>query len=146
MRCSLKKENTDDSCDGNSEHAEAIGVCIDELILYYLRQGLGEFHGSIRCKATLVSGKLLEERGFQEVTQLSKDMATHISDSRLCMEKYAERSVATVARSPGARDRSLQILSFLGRLDEDKCSELSKKDDDTNDEEYDPWASANSIF
>jgi hypothetical protein len=144
MRCSLKKENTDDTCDGNSEHAEAIGVCIDELILHYLRQGLGEFNGSIRCKATLVSGVLLEERGFQEVTILSKDMATHKSNVGLSMEKYAERSVATVARSPGARDRSLQILSFLGRLDED---EVNKNDeDDTDGEEYDPWASANSIF
>ena len=87
---------------------------------------------------------LFEQSFFTKVTILSKDMATHKSNVGLSMEKYAERSVATVARSPGARDRSLQILSFLGRLDED---EVNKNDeDDTDGEEYDPWASANSIF
>ena len=38
MRCVLKKENQDADCDGGSEHAEAIGVCIDELVLSYLQR------------------------------------------------------------------------------------------------------------
>ena len=37
MRCSLRKEVTDPDCDGGREHAEAIGICIDELVLEYLR-------------------------------------------------------------------------------------------------------------
>ena len=40
MRCVLKKENTDDDCDRRSKHTEAIGVCIDELALLYLRRYL----------------------------------------------------------------------------------------------------------
>jgi len=37
MRFSLRKEDTDPDCDGGREHAEAIGICIDELVLEYLR-------------------------------------------------------------------------------------------------------------
>lgn len=37
LRCSLKKEDTSPDCDGGSEHTEALGVCIDELILHRLR-------------------------------------------------------------------------------------------------------------
>lgn len=37
LRCSLKKEDTKPDCDGGSEHTEALGVCIDELILHRLR-------------------------------------------------------------------------------------------------------------
>ena len=37
LRCSLKKEDTNPDCDGGSEHTEALGVCIDELILHRLR-------------------------------------------------------------------------------------------------------------
>ena len=150
MRCSLKKEDTDESCDGQSEHAEAISICIDELILNHLRSG-HKFDKSIRTKATLVSGTLLESRGFKEVDELCKDMATHVSSLDASINKYAERAVETVARSPGARDRALQILAFLGKEDvatedEDSATIIS---DDGNDEDsastYDPWANVGRL-
>jgi hypothetical protein len=37
MRCSIRKEDTNLDCDGGSEHSEALGVCIDEIVLAYLR-------------------------------------------------------------------------------------------------------------
>ena len=91
MRCTLKKEETDFDCDGGSEHAEAIGACIDELVLSYLQRYLEtessnedkrklHFDGGIRFRGTLVSGRLLEARGFREATQLSADMHSHESD------------------------------------------------------------------
>lgn len=139
MRCSLKKEDTDESCDGQSEHAEAISICIDELILNHLRSG-NQFDKSIRTKATLVSGKLLDTRGFQEVTELSRDMATHVSSLEHSLAKYVERAVETVSRSPGARDRALQILSYLGKQEINESAESDNKGDE---EEYDPWANVN---
>lgn len=141
MRCNLKKEDTDDLCDGQSEHAEAISICIDELLLNHLRSG-NTFDGTIRTKATLVSGKLLETRGFQEVTELCRDMATHISSLEESLSQYAIRSVKTVSSSPGARDRALQILSFLGK---EEIVEETKKDDNDNVQEYDPWANIGGL-
>jgi hypothetical protein len=139
MRCNLKKEDTDDVCDGKSEHAEAISVCIDELILNHLRTGK-QFDGVIRTKATLVSGILLDDRGFQEVTQLHRDMATHTSSLENSLKKYAERAVETVSRSPGARDRALQIISYLGR--EEIVDIENENTDIDNNDDYDPWANA----
>ncbi len=140
MRCSLKKEDTDDNCDGNSEHAEAISVCIDELILHHLKQGR-DFDGKIRTKATLVSGILLDERGFKEVDELSRDMATHISDLNSSLMKYSERVVATVSKAPGARDRALQILNYLGKQDVMEEDQKSQETETQNeDDDYDPWA------
>jgi len=139
MRCHLKMEDTDFTCDGQSEHAEAIGVCIDELIIYHLKQGRG-FDGGIRTKATLLSGKLVEERGFREVTELSRDMATHVSSLDDSMEKYAERVVTIQARSPGARDRALQIISSLGQLDREKDKTCVETDETDRDDKIDPWA------
>ena len=108
MRCILKKENIDEDCDGGSEHVEAIGVCIDELVLAYLRRYLeseesgagGEekdrmtFHRGIHFRGTLVSGQLLDSRGFLEVTELSLDMHSHESDFDGALAKYADRSMS----------------------------------------------------
>ena len=108
MRCTLKKENTDDGCDGGSEHAEAIGVCIDELVLAFLERCLaseervaeGEqggrttFHRGLHFRGTLVSGKLLDSRGFREVSELSPDMHSHESDFDGALAKYADRSMS----------------------------------------------------
>jgi hypothetical protein len=133
LRCILKKEDMDESCDGGSEFLEAISVGVDALLLHHLQTSASRantgggggvplllpFEGSIRTKATLFSHKILMERGFEEVQELSKDMATHVSNFEACMEKYAERAVSTVSKNPGARDRALQILSLLGKLDPD---------------------------
>lgn len=152
LRCSLKKENQDESCDGGSEFVEALSVAVDTLLLKHLqrllqhRQGGSDdgkaadvvFEGTVRTKATLFSGKLFEQRGFTEVEILSKDMATHVSNYEACFSKYADRTIeATMAA--GTRDRALQIVALLGRLDAEvqkKVAAASSGDDD----EYDPWA------
>ena len=162
MRCILKKENTDADCDGGSEHAEAIGVCIDELVLSYLQLYLENegdsggknndmtFDGGIHFRGTLVSGTLLDSRGFREVTELSADMHSHESDYDGALAKYAERSTSKeVAKNPGARDRALKIVSCLGRIDRDEDMKRAGRDvkeedgdDDGEDEsDFDPWAS-----
>lgn len=156
MRCSLKKETQDESCEGGSEHKEALSVAIDALLLQYLSSISSSnnnsqqrtFEGAIRSKATLVGASLLEERGFQPVEELSKDMATHISSLDGSMEAFAEKYVQSMTtKNQGARDRAEKILSMLGRLDRDKDLQQAqdkKKDDGDqgNDEDdYDPWAS-----
>jgi len=154
MRCNLKKEDTDPTCDGQSEHAEALSICIDELILHHLSQGSSSssssseqrrrrgFDGAIRTKATLVSGVLLEDRGFEEVTELGSDMATHVSCLDRSMERYAERIVTTSAKTSGSRDRALRILSCLGQLDRVEERERFREDEDGGeDEDSNPWAS-----
>lgn len=144
MRCMLKKENFDASCDGGSEHTEAISAAIDSLLVQYLTKAVQEgrrFDGAIRTKGTLVGGALLEERGFEEVQTLQKDMATHMSSLDSCMEKYAQRSVDLDTKSPGARHRALSIVSYLGRLDRKKDLEASRDaNQDTEEDDYDPWA------
>jgi hypothetical protein len=147
MRCVLKKETQDASCDGGSEHLEAISTAIDALLEYHLSiqsssvDATSSYQFSIRTKATLVSSKVLEDRGFVEVTRLEKDMATHVSDVDACLERYAERSVTTNAKSMGARQRALKIVSLLGRIERS----LGAKDDDNGgddqSDDYDPWAS-----
>ena len=72
-------------------------------------------------------------------------MATHVSSLDGSMEKYADRAVTAAAKSPGARDRALKILSCLGRLDrmEDKRHGVKKGDGNSNGNEnndIDPWA------
>lgn len=155
MRCTLKKEDTDFDCDGGSEHAEAIGACIDELVLSYLQSYLEtessnedkrklHFDGGIRFRGTLVSGKLLEARGFREATQLSADMHSHESDFDGALQKYAERSTSReVSKSPGARDRALKIISLLSKIDrdEDQKRESEDEDDEGDESDFDPWAS-----
>ena len=143
LACSLKKEDTDETCDGQSEYAEAISICIDELILNHLRMG-NPFDKSIRTKATLFSGSLLTNRGFQEVNELCIDMASHISSLEDSLNKYAERAVATVSRSPGARDRALQILSYLGK-EEINDSSSSGDGGIENEQGYDPWANVGRL-
>jgi len=150
LRCSLKKEDLSDACDGGSEHAEALSVCIDELILHYLKQrrqkdGTNRTF-SIRTKATIFSNRLLEDRGFQEVTFLSRDMATHVSSLENCMEKYAARVVSTVAKNAGARDRALQILSLLGQLDRNIEDRRRGTDSNETEGDPDPWASIKKFF
>lgn len=154
LRCSFKKEDLNEDCDGGSEYCEAIAVCVDELILRHLtRQSGGDdeeevnFDGALRCKATGYTKVVLEERGFVENTKLEKDMATHISSLDGSMEKYAERAVSTtVAKNSGARDRALQILSSLGRLNRKADLDKGKEGDDSTgtpgfgEEGYDPWA------
>lgn len=145
MRCILKKENTDDACDGGSEHTEALSAAIDALLLYHLNQ-TERFEGTIRTKATLVSGILLDERGFQEVQKLDKDMATHVSSLDACMERYAARSVTTESKSPGAQQRALSIVSLLGQIDRERDLRKAREQDSSGDDEaeYDPWASVNN--
>lgn len=157
MRCTLKKENTNPDCDGGSEHCEAIGVCIDELVIAYLQNYFGtiesddalgidhtlHFDGGIRFRGTLFSGKLLEARGFREASQLSADMHSHESDFDGALTNYAERSTSTdVSKSPGARDRSLKIVSLLSKIDRDEDKkEEGKEEEEEEDSDYDPWAS-----
>ena len=140
MRCMLKKEKRDPACDGGSEHCEALAVAIDALLQHHLANE-GSFEGAIRTKATLTSGPLLEDRGFVEVTTLQRDMASHTSSLDACMEKYAQRSVSTdTAKSPGSRQRALEIVSLLGRLDrEQEMKENSERQGD-DDEPVDPLA------
>jgi len=87
---------------------------------------------------------LLEERGFGEVEKLTRDMATHVSCLDDSMERYAERVVTLAAKSSGARDRALRILSCLGRLDREEDKKRGQMDaadgDGDGDDEVDPWA------
>lgn len=143
LRCSLKKENTDKSCDGGSEHTEALGVCIDELVLQYLERS-NKWKNSLRCKATLVSGKLVEARGFVEVSAFSADMATHIAwDVPLSMEMYATRATSTSESGSKVGERSLKILGLLGSFD-DKVEH--KVDNSENNDDYDPFASIKRYY
>jgi hypothetical protein len=142
MRCALRKEDTDPACDGNSEHNEAIATAIDTLLEHYLGF-CDRFDSAIRTKATLFSAGLLEERGFEPVTTLQRDMASHVSSLDRCLERYAARSVSTVSKSPGARKRALNIVSLLGQLNREKdwqasMEEKANRAQDDSDE-YDPF-------
>ncbi|KAL3789020.1 LOW QUALITY PROTEIN: hypothetical protein HJC23_008167 [Cyclotella cryptica] len=151
MRCTLKKEDTNPDCNGGSEHAEAIRVCIDELVLYFLQQYIlsespknnnVRFDGSIRFRGTLVSGKLLEARGFREVSVLSSDMHSYESDYIGALTKYADCSTSKeTAKNPESRERVLTIVIDLGRFDrEDEINRVEENDDNKGDD-FDPWAS-----
>lgn len=105
--------------------------------------------GVIRVKATIHQGRLLEDRGFEEVQELSRDMATHVSSLDGSLVKYAERAVETLSKSPGARDRALKILNLLGRQEpklkkkrgyNKNSGEKGDNGDDDDDDDYDPWA------
>jgi hypothetical protein len=148
MRCSLRKEEQDETCDGGSEYLEALAVGVDSLLLHYLRETVPTpqktaavvaapiFEGAIRTKATLFSGKILEARGLQPVETLSKDMATHVSAYDSCLNFYAHRTVATttsattattataLSSSSSKTSVALQIVSLLGQLDRE--DELQK--------------------
>lgn len=162
LRCSLKKEELNPACDGGSEHTEALGVCVDELLRWHLEQEHGNVAG-LRCKATLVSSPLFEARGFAEVTALGRDMATHACVADAALARYAARVVPRgadddedgVARSPGARDRALRILSLLGQASSSSKEETSttagadndnNKEDDDDNLGYDPWASIKKYY
>jgi len=153
MRCWLKKEDLNQDCDGGSEHKEALSVAIDALLLHYLQEQTDTvtatkqapvFEQVIRTKATLVSGQLLEERGFQQVTELAKDMATHTSSLEDCLEKYADRTLQAPMKS-STQSIALKILSKLGLLDravelEAASREEVSNNEDDSDDDYDPWA------
>jgi hypothetical protein len=151
MRCVLKKEDSDASCEGSSEHAEALCVAIDTLLEYYLETlQPNQFEGAIRTKATLVAAPLLERRGFVPVQTLRPDMASHVSSLDQCLSWYAERAVATSSSSatvtPAARRRAINIVSRLSRIDRaadlrerqrlDAQNDSSSGNDDDDD---DPW-------
>ena len=147
LRCTLKKEAQDETCDGGSEFTEALGVCVDALILQFLKtHNSDEFEGTIRTKATLFSNKLVETRGWEPVEELSKDMATHVSRYHACLDSFAQRA-AQVSINAGARDRALQIVSLLGKLEQppSKNKDDDNDNNDNNKDEYDPWAGA-SLF
>jgi hypothetical protein len=150
IRCVLEKENMDSTCDGGSEHTEALATAIDTLIQHYLDNLLAgsskdpRFDGIIRTKATIFSAPLLEERGFRPVTELQKEMITHVSSLDDCLERYAMRSISTSNRGPGAQRRAVDIVSKLGCIDRavdlaraEKVLEKKRNDDDN----YNPWAS-----
>jgi len=142
MRCVIKKEETNADCDGGSEHTEALCVAIDAILMHHLTNHKeASFDGAIRTKATLVSGKILEDRGFKEVSTLSKDMASHTCSLDACMENYANRAVSTSAKGAGSRERAIEICSLLGQIDREKDLKASNDFNSANDEEdYDPWA------
>lgn len=152
LRCSLKKEHMDDKCDGGSEHVEAISVCVDELLLHFLKQKQPPkiFEASIRCKATLVSGPILENRGFSPVQKLSRDMATHVASLEGSLGSYATRASDVTGAvwngGPLIRDRTLQIVSLLSSLERTKPGQAddaitsSHDEGEDSDDSYDPWA------
>eukprot|EP00586_Coscinodiscus_wailesii_P014821 CAMPEP_0172498262 /NCGR_PEP_ID=MMETSP1066-20121228/111382_1 /TAXON_ID=671091 /ORGANISM="Coscinodiscus wailesii, Strain CCMP2513" /LENGTH=289 /DNA_ID=CAMNT_0013271479 /DNA_START=127 /DNA_END=996 /DNA_ORIENTATION=- len=147
MRCSLKKEEQDPDCDGGSEHSEAIAVCIDELLLHYLKRRNDGFSGAVKCKATLVAAPLLEDRGFEPVGELCSEMTTHVANLENSLVKYAERvaDVGSASMGPRARGRALEILGLLGQLDvkEERRRIEDEIPDDQDSADDDPWASAN---
>lgn len=146
MRCLLPKESMDDSCDGGSEHCEALSAAIDTLLCRHLSRAQTmsvHFHGSIRTKATLITGRLLEQRGFVPVEVIQKDMASHVSSLDTCLERYATRSISIdAAKSPSARQRALQIVSLLGSLDRAQEIKVDRERQHDREQEppYDPWA------
>jgi hypothetical protein len=149
LRCGLRKEEQDASCDGGSEYLEALSVAVDTLLVHHLTSKKKQiddllFEGAIRTKGTLFSGNVLETRGFAPVEELSKDMATHVSNYEECLNSYTERA-NDEELSPAGRDRALQIVSLLGRLDREKQSEAAAaaSSGDGDDDEYDPWANIN---
>ena len=149
MRCILIKENMDPECDGGSEHTEALATAIDGLIQHYLDNIMPEskipcFESSIRAKATLFSAPLLEDRGFVPVTELNKYMLTHVSSLDDCLERYAARSVSTSFKSPGIRQRAVDIVSKLGYIDraadKQRAKEIIERRDNNDDDNSNPWA------
>ena len=151
---------------------EAMGVCVDELVLRFLeekqkaKEGDGKkskskstsFDGSILCRATLYSKRVMEDRGFVEIEDMNTIGAditlTHKSSLESSLSKYAERATSTssTGMAVGARERALRILVLLGRIEE-KTNKGGKKGsndgddgDDGDDGGYDPWAGAENVF
>jgi hypothetical protein len=151
IRCLLEKEKSDESCDGGSEHTEALATAIDSLLLHYLVHRMATsksgFDGTILAKATLTSAPLLVERGFREVTQLTKDMVTHESSLDDCLERYAAKSISASTKSPATRQRAMDIVSHLGRIDREADLQRSQRNrqlgESSDDQagERNPWAS-----
>jgi len=162
LRCILKKETTDPACDGGSEHTEALSVAIDTLVVHYLKQQQQQqsinnkssnnnlrFEGCLRAKGTLVAAQLLQDRGFSEVTALARDMATHTSSLDGCLARYAARAARSQAVSPEARQRAVEIVSRLGRVDRDadlKAALREQRQQQADDDEVDPWAAMKRLI
>jgi hypothetical protein len=165
MRCMLKKESMDASCDGGSEHTEAIAIAVDTLLRHYLttnkqqeiqnEQSINNMpiiEGTIRTKATLVSAPILEERGFVEYSSNKVfSLTTHVSSYDKCFQFYADRSVVSTISSPLIRQRSIDIVSLLGRIDrtteyaaanarDQQQNSIGKSNGAADDTDYDPWA------
>ena len=81
LRCSLKKENQDKTCDSGSKYVEALSFAVDTLILKHLQRLLDHsfcsneeedsahadditFEASTRTKLTLFSGESFESKEF----------------------------------------------------------------------------------
>ena len=164
LRCVLKKETIDTTCDGGSEHTEALLVALDHLVLHYLRQSQHQqsqsvrFHGCLRVKGTLVTGPLLEDRGWDPVADLEPDWATHTSSLDGCLSRYAARAATTTtASAPQAQQRAMEIVSHLGRLDREadlaaaavaarKRQEQQQQRAANRDDEEDTWAGMKRFF
>jgi hypothetical protein len=148
LRCTLKKETTDAACDGGSEHTEALMVALDTLVLHYLRQPQSQesmrFHGCLRVKGTLVTGPLLEDRGWDPVLDLEPDWATHTSSLDGCLTRYAARAVAMAPLTH--QQRAMEIVLRLGRLDRDAdlaaAAQMQRQQRAAAniDDKEDPWA------
>jgi len=154
LRCILKKETTDASCDGGSEHTEAVAVAIDALVIYYLRQqqqqqnSNSRFEGVLRAKGTLVAGTLLQDRGFRPVETMQTDLTTHHSSLDDCLERYAARSVLHTT-GPQARERAVEIVSRLGRIDRAAdlaAAQRESKAQEQDSDDVDPWAAMKRLI
>jgi hypothetical protein len=143
LRCSLEKEQQNEECDGGSEYVEALGLCVDSLLIEYLKTHT-KIHNRIRSKATLHSSRLLEARGFCEIDTFSMDMATHVSKCDAMLQHYQQRANDDTTTLPiSSVQRAKEILQQLESLEEKPSSGDDDDDDNAiNDEEteYDPWS------
>lgn len=164
VRCILKKESMESSCDGGSEHTEALATAIDALLLHYVSrstkindsshnnnnnaQWTSAFEGIIRVKSTLVAATLFEDRGFVPITDfVHNDMTvTHISSLDRALSCYARRCVASNL-GPTARCRAVDLVSWLGRIDREddilnaqRIQEQERRAKMNHKDEQDPWA------
>ena len=147
LRCSLEKEKQNEDCDGGSEFVEALGLCVDALLLEYLSSSEEKSESSsqkiqnqIRSKATLHSSRLLEARGFDEVQEFNMDLATHVSQYKLMLSKYQDRlkdkslPISSVQRAKGIVDQ-LKALKH-----EDEPLEDDSIGGEGTEDEFDPWS------
>ena len=81
------------------------------------------------------------------LSDFSADMATHKSwDIPLSMEMYGNRITGigasdVVNQGSKINERSMKILSLLGKLKEDEQDDIEIESENEQDEDFDPWAS-----